>query len=384
MAKKDEPLADLIGSLKFTWRHRKGLSLFGKNIWQDNTVPGLILDVFDNRGYVTRDDRKPLIIHRAKTEYGWRLMVNLPPGFCFSDVWRDKEYFEAATDSAIEMKWLNGNVYMEVQTGRLPEMTNYADFGPQKGYIPLCIGISRSGPAFIDLGELPHFLIGGVTGFGKSTFLRSLIHQLLGRALIAIIDLKRVDFNYLQDVVLLARHPKESLQLVRAIEREYERRISLVEDHRVSHIKEVPGDHQPIVLVVDEMAEVRKYDEVFDVFDRLVRMARASGVSVVAASQRTSTKVIDGDCRENFVGRLAFQTATSKGSEVILGEGCTQAARLPGIKGRGIYHQSNKFIEVQTMYLPREDAIKQLESIPILKEGISYGPQPKTKRLPPR
>lgn len=94
--KEDNPLQDVVNQIKRQWRHRSGLKLgerqinelevFGKVIELENTIPGIVLDVFDNLNLVTRDDRKPVLVGRKRTDYGWHLVFNLPPGISFGQV----------------------------------------------------------------------------------------------------------------------------------------------------------------------------------------------------------------------------------------------------------------------------------------------------------
>lgn len=96
--KKEETFSnEIVSSIRRAWRHRKGVNLFGRQVIQDNTIPGLIFDTFENLGFITRADKlKPKLIKKRKTEYGWHLTFHLPPGISFQSVKRKVNYFSDA------------------------------------------------------------------------------------------------------------------------------------------------------------------------------------------------------------------------------------------------------------------------------------------------
>ena len=279
------------------------------------------------------------------------------------------------------MTW-NGALQMSIHTGRLPQKLSY-HWEPEeykKLSLPVPIGVSHSGPNVFDLTESPHLLIAGVPGFGKSNFLHVLIHSLLPVAQVAIVDLKRLEFAYLQGHAALARTEEEALALVQALNREMERRIGILEAAGVVKIQDYKGSDMPyIVAVIDELAEIRD-ENIMALIDRITRVARAVGISVVAATQRPSTKVLPGDTRAMFQARICFQVADELNSRMVLGESCPLAAALPGIKGRAIWKFGIEEKEVQTMFLPLKQAKALLNKNPVRTWDYEYT----VKRLPPR
>lgn len=114
-----------------------------------------------------------------------------------------------------------------------------------------------------------------------------------------------------------------------------------------------------IVCVVDELAELQD-DTAQELLNRLLRLSRACGISIVAATQRPSTTVLSGDSRAQLSSRLCFRVADELNSRMVLGETCNRAAYLPTAPGRAIFRWG-KTREVQTMFLPVEEARKRLE-----------------------
>ncbi|MFA6661953.1 MAG: FtsK/SpoIIIE domain-containing protein [Bacilli bacterium] len=370
MTKEVGLLEELSKSIRFLWRHRKG-----------NEVVGAILDTFDNLGFVTKDNRRPLLIHKRKTLHGWHLTFSLPPGISFASVKAKREYFQDASHSWITFSW-NGVLQMDVQCGLLPTSVPF-EWNPNSNpemALPVPIGTSQRGTEVFDLAESPHLLIAGVPGFGKSNFLHVLIHALLPKAFICVIDLKRLEFAYLRKYAAIARNEGDALEMMQALNEEMERRIDILEKADVVKIQQYQGEMPYIVLVIDELAEI-KDENLLGLIDRIVRLARAVGISVVASTQRPSTKVVSGDTRAMFAARLCFQVADELNSRMILGETCPLAAYLPGVKGRAIWKFGLIEREVQAMYLPIDEAKKRLKKA----KGVRYElPKRATKRLPPR
>lgn len=362
MRKKQEPvLTELLGSLGYLARHRSGIRIFGKEVpHSDNKIPALIQDVFQNKDYEQKDGQKPVIAAKRKTEYGWHLVINLPPGVSFHQVKNDKDFFQDAVNGWIEILWRQGKVHMDIYVGSFPEGEAPFIWSPEpylsKMDLPIPIGVHQSGLEVVDLAVIPHLLIGGATNWGKSNFLHALIAALLQLdTIIVVIDHKRLDFGYLKDLCLLAKRENETATILQALDCEMERRFDILEAADVVKIQEYEGVVPYIVVVIDELAECNS-DAVMALLDRLARLSRAVGIHVVAATQRPSTKIINGDTRSNFPARLCFQMADESSSRVILGENCSAAAWLPAIKGRAIWKFGLAEREVQTMYLPHDKA----------------------------
>lgn len=398
--KEENPLNEALASVKYLIRHRGPVKIpfidkqldkvkLGKKVlYLDNQIPAQLQDTFDNLGYEQKDGQKPVLADKRKTPYGWHLIWNLPPGVSFKDVKNHKGYFQDAVNGWIELEWKHGKCHMNVQLGELPEYIEYqwAAGNYQHMLLPIPIGYSRTSPTVLDLPESPHFLIAGATGFGKTSMIMSIIHSLLGIAIVIVIDLKGIDFAYLEHHCLVAQSNEEAYQVLGALNAEYERRKPILRRHGVRKWSDCPEEIPYIVVVIDEMAELN--DKCFELFDRLVRLARATGISIIAASQRTSTRVISGDTRANFVARMCFKVGTDADSRVVLGEDCSLAGQLPAVKGRAIYRYGIDTIEVQSMYLSPKKAEELLKlSEPQRGWEINVEPQrskPEAPRLAPR
>lgn len=382
MAKKESIANELAGSLRHMWRHRSGVKVLGKTIIEDNRVPGLILDTFDNLRFETKDKRKPVIVSKKKTEYGWYLVIKLPPGISFLQVKRKLNWFSDAVNGFVRVDWLKGNLHMDIQTNTLPTLVDY-QWNPElykDMELPIPIGFTQKGLEVFDLCESPHMLIGGQTGWGKTMSLHCIANALLPKAWVCISDPKRIDFRYLKKQILLARDDVETQNLLMALNKEYDKRIAILEkaDVSITKIQEYDGSIPYIVLIIDEIAELSK--DTMVLLNRLARLARATGISLIGATQRPSVDVIPGSTRDLFEARLCFKVGSEISSRVILGEEGSMAAWLPPVKGRAIFKFGHEFKEVQTMFLSKDQRKKVHESLELRRWDI----EPSTKRLLPR
>jgi len=348
-------LGEALEGIKTAWRHRKGYE-----------IPAAILDTLD--ALYPLDKPRPLPIRKGIqcTETGWHMIFTLRPGTSFNTLKNQQEYFEDATGLNVEMSKKANFLHININTNEIPKKLPYSWNYSGNIDLPIPVGLSKQGLEVLPLEESPHLLIAGVPGYGKSNFLHVLITSLLPVARISIIDLKRLEFAYLKDYAALARTEEESLLLMQSIEKGMEQRIRTLERAKVVKIQDYnKRAKEPlpfIVVVIDELAEI-SCTKTIRLIDRITRLARAVGISVVAATQRPSTKVLPGDTRAMFQARLCFQVADELNSRMVLGETCSLAAYLPGIKGRAIYKFGMDTQEVQTMHLPVSQAKKLLKGV---------------------
>ena len=219
------------------------------------------------------------------------------------------------------------------------------------------IGRIRAG----DLTQMPHLLIAGSTGTGKSVFINSLLMGMLFKATpdelkLVLIDPKQVELGLYADIPhLLApvvTDPKVAANVMRNATREMERRLKLLASRGVRNIEQYnrsfekgqslslfdgaeEEEHKPLpylVIVVDELADLMMVDTngVEESITRLAQMARAVGIHLILATQRPSVDVITGLIKANFPARISFRVASkvdsrtildANGSESLLGKG---------------------------------------------------------------
>jgi S-DNA-T family DNA segregation ATPase FtsK/SpoIIIE len=211
------------------------------------------------------------------------------------------------------------------------------DFGASGSKLTFALGRDVAGRAqAVDLAKMPHLLIAGATGSGKSVMVNALITSLLCNASpddvrMILVDLKRVELaaynglpHLLVPVITEPERAKAALKwAVNEMENRYRRfagasarNIRAYNDSRAD-----PEDRMPyIVLVVDELADLmmREGKHVEDPIVRLAQKARATGIHMVLATQRPSVNVVTGLIKANFPSRIAFAMASQIDSRTIL------------------------------------------------------------------
>lgn len=218
-----------------------------------------------------------------------------------------------------------------------------------------CLGKDIAGnPVYLDIKKMPHLLIAGATGQGKSVCLNSLIISLLYKARpeevkLILIDPKKLelsDYNGLPHLLVpVVTEPKKAAGTLNWAVMEMERRFERIQDVSARDSREyneaIAGDPEKeympdVVIVIDELADLMMTapDDVETSICRLAQKARAAGMHLVIGTQRPSTDVITGLIKANIPSRIAFTVVSRVDSDIILGQ--SGAERLLG-KGDMLY-----------------------------------------------
>jgi S-DNA-T family DNA segregation ATPase FtsK/SpoIIIE len=242
----------------------------------------------------------------------------------------------------------------------LRENIESTEFIGSKSKLTLALGKDINGRiATAELSGMPHLLIAGSTGSGKSVAINAMIMSILYKATpdqvrLILVDPKRLELGNYEGVPHLytpiITEPKLAANALRNAVREMERRLKLLADKGVRNIDQYnklfadadtpslfgdSGEEKPIpyiVIIIDELADLMMLDggNVEESITRLAQMARAVGIHLVLATQRPSVDVITGLIKANFPARISFRVATkvdsrtildANGSEALLGRG---------------------------------------------------------------
>jgi S-DNA-T family DNA segregation ATPase FtsK/SpoIIIE len=248
------------------------------------------------------------------------------------------------------------------QTISLREILEATEFANSPSKLTLAMGRDLHGRIRVtDLASMPHLLIAGSTGTGKSVFINSLMMSILYKATpddvkMVLVDPKRLELSLYGDIPhLLApvvTDPKVASNVLRNATREMENRLKLLAQRGVRNIDQYnrtfqkqqslslfenteESEHKPLpylVIIIDELADLMMVDtnNVEESITRLAQMARAVGIHLILATQRPSVDVITGLIKANFPARISFRVASkvdsrtildSNGSESLLGRG---------------------------------------------------------------
>ena len=243
----------------------------------------------------------------------------------------------------------------------LREIIESQEFAASPSRLTMSLGKDINGRTRIaDLATMPHLLIAGATGTGKSVAINSFIVSFLYKATpeqvrFILVDPKRLELGLYDGVPHLMTpiitEPKLAANALRNAVKEMERRLKLLAEHGVRNIEQFnrrfdrpgtlslfdqeAGQQRPlpyIVIVIDELADLMLMDShnVEGAITRLAQMARAVGIHLILATQRPSVDVITGLIKANFPARISFRVATkvdsrtildSNGAEALLGRG---------------------------------------------------------------
>jgi len=236
-----------------------------------------------------------------------------------------------------------------------------------KSKLAVALGLDVSGNTVTaDLAKMPHVLIAGTTGSGKSVLLNAFIATLLFRASpheikLILVDPKRVELSEYNDIPHLLTpviiEPEKILSALKWAMQEMDRRYKLFHDAQVRNINgynELSGFQRLpyIVVIVDELQNLMEFApvEVENAIVRLAAMARATGVHLVVATQRPSVDVITGLIKANIPCRIAFNVSSMIDSRVILDQ--PGAEKLLG-KGDMLYvpPDASKPMRIQGIYV---------------------------------
>lgn len=314
---------------------------------------------FDVHGQVTQINPGPVVTtFEFKPEAGvkYSRIINLTDDLCL-----------ALKAESILVERMPGKSTVGIQVPNrqreiiwLRENVEFHDFVSSKSKLTMGLGKDINGRlAVADLAGMPHLLIAGSTGAGKSVAINAFIMSILYKATpdqvrLILVDPKRLELGNYEGVPHLftpiITEPKLAANALRNAVREMERRLKLLAEKGVRNIDQYNklfeddgtlnlfgenADERPlpyIVIIIDELADLMMLDSgnVEESVTRLAQMARAVGIHLVLATQRPSVDVITGLIKANFPARISFRVATkvdsrtildANGAEALLGKG---------------------------------------------------------------
>ena len=275
---------------------------------------------------------------------------------------RHEEFCMALHAPAIRVERVRGKGVVGIEVPNespsvvgLREILEAPEFQEDTGALPVAIGRLVDGrPLVKDLAEMPHLLIAGATGAGKSVQINTLLCSLLARRTpdelrLILIDPKRVELRPYRNIphllTPLILEPDQAKTVLQHACRELDRRTRILEEQGVRNIDgfnqqvkrlaedrarsrrkkkedepEIPAPLPRLVIVVDELADlfIHAKAEVTPAIQRLLSLGRAEGIHLVLATQRPSTDIVSGTLKANLPTRIAFRVASYVDSRTIL------------------------------------------------------------------
>lgn len=280
---------------------------------------------------------------------------------------------------------------------------NSPKFASAESPLTIALGKTTAGEIFVaDLAKMPHLLVAGATGSGKSVCINTIIASLLYRATpeqvkFIMIDPKKLElstYRRLQGYHLITSEsideyvittPKNAIHALRAAELEMEKRYNLLSKKTVRNIDQYneratgKDGYDPlpyIVVLVDELADlmITAGKEIEEPIARLAQMARAVGIHLVIATQRPSVDVITGVIKANFPTRIAFKVAQKNDSRTILDQ--NGAEKLLG-RGDMLFLAPGAPAPVRL-----HNAFVTLEEVESVLDHVEDQPKPEEELLP--
>ncbi len=254
----------------------------------------------------------------------------------------------------------------------LSEIISSTNFLKKEIKLPIALGKSISGiPIVGDLTSMPHLLIAGTTGSGKSIYINTIILSLLykhtpEKCKFILIDPKMLELSTYEGIPHLLcpviTEAKRAASVLGWVVKEMESRYRLMTREGVRNIDGYNSKHKLpmpyIVVIVDEMSDLMLVagKEIEGYIQKLSQMARAAGIHIIMATQRPSVDVITGTIKANFPTRISFQVTSKIDSRTILGE--QGAEQLLG-KGDMLYMSSaNKIVRIHAPYVSENEIEK--------------------------
>ena len=249
--------------------------------------------------------------------------------------------------------------------------------------LPLVIGRKVDNSVFmVDLATMPHLLVAGATGMGKSVGLNVIITSLLRKKSpdelkLVLVDPKQVELSvydaiekpylaHLDGMSPICTTPEDAKETLEAVIRLMEDRYTMLKEKGVRNIQEynaIADDKLPYyVVVIDEYGDLilQGTKEMEVAICRIAQKARAVGIHMIISTQRPDTKIVTGSIKANFPTRIAFRTTTGTDSRVILDR--IGAERLTG-KGDMLFFNGGETTRIQCAYTSTEDVISMCEEM---------------------
>lgn len=363
------PLVDAIWNY-FKWTYD---AWFGDNTFDFNNF-------FDSVGLKNKLDEKPKLLDKHKQENKNVYVFSIPEGISLSDFMKYKQAIEQQLNNQIDIRYENKRIIIDEITSKLK--SNYPYILPtkeDKEAFRIPVGASIYGTEYIYPNKIPHTLISGTTGSGKSVCTKSLLTSILNmftkdEADVFLIDFKLVELNLFKQcnqVVKYVYETEEAVEVIADLLEECKRRYKLFQDTNVTNLEEYnkkfPNKKlKKQFIFIEEFVMFSEEKVGMKMLRKLASLSRASSQFIFLSCQRPDNTVIDNVFKANVGNRLCFRTEDNKNSMVILDR--VGAKDLKG-NGHGIYKTGAKDVEFQGYNIKDEDIEKYIKKYKVIKRA---------------
>ncbi|MFW6016635.1 MAG: FtsK/SpoIIIE domain-containing protein [bacterium] len=318
-----------------------------QNIWITNNI------------YINQEDNLlfPTVIKERDRKWGKQIVILVPQGLSSKKIIDKKEIFTTAFDKEIDLDKKGKRIYLKIYKKGLKKTYPYKKeiYENLKGYkLAIPIGYTQTGFKYLDLTKsYHHLLVGGITGLGKSVFLRQGLYSMCKAysedyLIIYGIDLKGgIEFKPFINVPNF-----KQIIISKAETEEILEKLNDVLNKRMSGEKCLPH----IILAIDELAEISGNKLSESIIERLSRLSRAYNIHLILCTQRPSADTLDGKIKANLSATVCFRSRNKVNSRILLDNG--NAADLPYIPGRCILQTTKEEI-CQVARLKKDQLYKE-------------------------
>lgn len=315
--------------------------------------------------------KMPKIMRISKTGNELRVAFRLPIGLNPSELEKKEFVFRQLFGENARLVKNSELYYTMIVDNALSSMIPYDFVSVRKEFkrikgLPVFAGFNREGKAIAyDMKMKPHLGIVGVTGFGKSSFLRVLLCSWLqyfssDELELYMGDLKKTEFGgysnipHVKQIAITKSETLRMLQKVSSIIDDRGKLLNKLGATNIDQYKKKTGKHLSYVVVcVDEVALLSKEKNIHEILEEIGAVGRALGVFLILSQQRADAEIISGRLKNNLTVRIAFRMSDALNSRMFLD---SDIASTLEVAGRCIVKEPDQMNEVQTPWLDEEEA----------------------------
>lgn len=338
------------------------------------------------------DDKYPRILKKTvNRKLKQTILLIDPKGFGVQDFTTRKDQLEGLfklgdIENVERPKTDQSKIEITFSRMQLPEFISHKKMLPKDlKNDHFVIGQSKFGVLTQDIADLPHMMIAGMTGSGKSVFFKQVLLSLLKstpKLKMYLIDLKQglemTDFRDAPNVEIV-KDIKSAVKVLSDVKVEMEKRLSYLGDvDRKTIIPE--KDNMPRIIVgIDECSVLymkknkgsHEYDlhiRATEITDDIAKLSRAAGIHLILATQKVTKETINTSIQDNIAGKVCFKMSGNSASVLVLGN--KRAEELPKIKGRAIWHLGQDYIEFQAPFVSEKDIKAECKKLASENENL--------------